>query len=134
MKDILAPLYNYLLNPNNYEYLYDISYHFNHLFFLFMIIVPIPILIIFYKIWDPVSSQRRNFFLTVFVLSIASYLFTEITLYSNVDIIMYVENGGTVDYFNQIMGITNFFLQFIPSFIFAIIIRVISSNNRHNPF
>tara|TARA_B110000908_G_scaffold165537_1_gene215151 strand:+ start:290 stop:721 length:432 start_codon:yes stop_codon:yes gene_type:complete len=106
-----------------------------------ILIIPIIILIIFYKFWDPVSSSKLKWWLTILSISILGYISASTVLYNNTKIIQYLGNytGGNgqpdADYFIIQMSLMTLVYSLIIAFILSIIpFRLISSNNRNNPF
>lgn len=106
-----------------------------------LIILPILVLTVFYKFWDPVRNSKLKWIVTmVFTLTI-SYAATSIILYNNFKIIEFLGNftgeEGQVnaDYFIFQMGMISVVYTLIIAFILSIIpFRLISTNNRYNPF
>lgn len=143
MNEFIATLYDRLFDWNVYE---DLSRMvFENLDYgkigWILIVLPILFLIIFYKLWDPVSSSKLKWYLTMFLISLISYIGASTILYSNTQIIEYIGNftgeDGQVnaDYFIFQMSMITFFYALIISFILSIVpFRLISTNNRHNPF
>ena len=143
MNEILAPCYEFFFNWDTYQDL--LSMVFNNLDFgkigWLIIIIPIVILFVFYKFWDPVSSSKLKWWLTILSISILGYISASTVLYNNTKIIQYLGNytGGNgqpdADYFIIQMSLMTLVYSLIIAFILSIIpFRLISSNNRNNPF
>jgi hypothetical protein len=143
MNEILAPFYEFFFNWDTYQDL--LSLVFNNLDFgkigWLIIIIPVVILFVFYKFWDPVSSSKLKWGLTMLSISILSYISASTILYSNTEMIQYLGNytgesgQPNADYFIiQMSGITLVY-SIIIAFVLSIIpFRLISTNNRNNPF
>ena len=123
MNEIIVKLYEEFFDWSTYQGLLNMVFN-NHDYGKIgwlILIIPIIILIIFYKFWDPISAST--------------------VLYNNTKIIQYLGNytGGNgqpdADYFIIQMSLMTLVYSLIIAFILSIIpFRLISSNNRNNPF
>jgi hypothetical protein len=143
MNEIIVNLYEDYFHWNTYQGLLNMVFN-NHDYGKIgwlILIIPIIILIIFYKFWDPVSSSKLKWGLTMLSISILSYISASTILYSNTEMIQYLGNytgesgQPNADYFiTQMSGITAVY-SIIIAFVLSIIpFRLISTNNRNNPF
>lgn len=143
MNDIVAILYDRLFDWDTYQVLLNMVFEnqdYSKIGWI-LIIVPILVLVIFYKFWDPVSGSKLKWFLSLLFIMIISYVGSSIILYNNFQVIEYIgnytgENGDpSADYFIfQISAITLGY-GLIISFALSIFpLRLISTNNRYNPF
>jgi hypothetical protein len=143
MNEIIVKLYEEFFYWNTYQGLLNMVFN-NHDYGKIgwlILIIPIIILIIFYKFWDPVSSSKLKWWLTILSISILGYISASTVLYNNTKIIQYLGNytGGNgqpdADYFIIQMSLMTLVYSLIIAFILSIIpFRLISSNNRNNPF
>jgi len=143
MNDIIALLYDRLFDWDTYQELSGMV--FNNLDYgklgWVLIVVPIIVLTVFYKLWDPVSNSKLKWYLTTLFIMIISYTGASIILYKNFEIIQYIGNftgeDGQVnaDYFIFQMGMISVVYTLIIAIVLSIIpFRLISTNNRYNPF
>jgi hypothetical protein len=143
MNEIVASLYEPFFNWDTYQELLNAV--FNNLDYgkigWLILIIPIIILIIFYKFWDPVSSSKFKWWITMLVISILAYISTSAIIYNNPVIIQYLGNytgeNGQLDanYFIIQMSFITFGYCLIIAAILSIIpFRFLSTNNRNNPF
>ena len=143
MNEIVAILYDRLFDWDTYQELSGMVFNnqdYGKLGWM-LILVPILVLTIFYKFWDPVSSSKLKWFLSLLFVMIISYAGTSIILYNNFEVIQYIgnytgENGEpSADYFIfQMSAITLVYGLIISSVLSIILFRLISTNNRYNPF
>jgi len=143
MNEIIVKLYEEFFDWSTYQGLLNMVFN-NHDYGKIgwlILIIPIIILIIFYKFWDPVSSSKLKWWLTILSISILGYISASTVLYNNTKIIQYLGNytGGNgqpdADYFIIQMSLMTLVYSLIIAFILSIIpFRLISSNNRNNPF
>lgn len=139
----IALLYEFFFNWNTYQELLNYVYNnqdYSKIGWL-ILIVPVLILTIFYKLWDPVSSSKLKWLLTMVLISIVIYASITTILYNNPEIMAYLGSylGGVdqvdADYFIFQMSIITVFYELIITFILSIFpFRLISTNNRKNPF
>jgi hypothetical protein len=141
--NIIAPGYEFFFDWNTYQELLNIvfnNFDYGKIGWL-ILITPILTLTIFYKFWDPVSSSKLKWGLTMLSISILSYIGASAILYSNPGMIQYLgnytgQNGQpNADYFIiQMSGITLVYSIIIAFFLSIVPFRLISTNNRNNPF
>ncbi len=143
MNVIIAPLYEFFMNYDTYETLLNAV--FNNLDYgkigWLIILIPAIILTVFYKLWDPVSASKLKWWLTILCIVILSYVGASTILYNNPEIIEYLGNytGANgepdADYFIVQMSMITLSYSLIVAFILSIVpFRLISTNNRNNPF
>ncbi|MCL7755017.1 hypothetical protein [Polaribacter sp. Z022] len=139
----IAPLFEFFLNWDTYEELLNAVY--NNVDYskicLLLIFTPLLLLTTFYKFWDPVSSSKLKWWVTIFIVSIFSYIGASLILYNNPEIIQYLGNytgeNGQPDahYFIFQMSMITLGCSLIVAIILSIIpFRLLSTNNRNNPF
>lgn len=143
MNDIIATLYDRLFDWETYQELSGMVFEnldYGKLGWI-LIIVPLLVLTAFYKFWDPVRNSKLKWYVTMLFIIVILYAGASLVLYNNFEIIQYIGNytgeEGQVnaDYFIFQMGIITLLYGLIIAFILSILpFRLISTNNRHNPF
>jgi hypothetical protein len=143
MNEIIALLYEPFFNWDTYQEL--LSAVFNNLDYgkigWLILIIPIIILIIFYKFWDPISSTKLKWWLMILSISILGYISASTILCSNPEMIQYLgnytgENGqlDAVYFIFQMSMITAVYSLIITLMLSIVPFRFISTNNSKNPF
>lgn len=150
MKNILQPLYELFydiengtpyLNLLNAVYGENTNGEYDKIGWILLILVPILLLLTFYKLWEPMRKQRLMWVFTISVISLIAYLITyHVFLFKNQDILIAIRNyngdPGQVDpipFVRHISLITTLF-AFLLSILYSMIIKRFSINNSHNPF
>lgn len=143
MNEIVAIFYDRLFDWDTYQELSGMVFNnqdYGKLGWM-LILAPILVLTIFYKFWDPVSSSKLKWFLSLLFVMIISYAGTSIILYNNFEVIQYIGNytgesgEPSADYFIFQMSVITLVYALVLSIILSIIpFRLISTNNRYNPF
>lgn len=143
MNDFIATLYDRLFDWNTYQELSGMVFDnldYGKLGWL-LVIIPLLILTVFYKLWDPVRNSKFKWYITMFLVMVISYVGTSIILYNNNEIIQFIgnftgQNGEpNADYFIFQMGMITVFYTLIITLILSLFpFRLLSTNNRHNPF
>lgn len=139
----IAPLFEFFFKWDTYQELLNAIY--NNVDYskigLLLIFIPLLLLTTFYKFWDPVSSSKLKWCVTICIISIFSYIGASSILYNNPDIIQYLgnytgENGQPdADYFIfQMSMITSCYGLLLGVILSIIPFRFISTNNSNNPF
>jgi succinate dehydrogenase hydrophobic anchor subunit len=105
-----------------------------------LIITPLLFLLVFYKIWDPIKNPKLKWILTIIIIALISAILTHTILikFNNcLRIIIGGYSGSGADPFNFVLitSLISFFYGLIIAFLLSIIpFRLISTNNRYNPF
>lgn len=105
-----------------------------------LILTSVLLLSVFYKIWDPIKKPKLKWILTILIIGLISSILTHtilIELNGCLRMKTVAFSGTGVDPFNfaLIMSTITFVYALIISFILSIIpFRLISTNNRYNPF
>lgn len=135
----IAPLYEYFFDWNTYQDLLNAV--FNNFDYSkigwSILVVNLITLTVFYKLWDPISSSKLKWLVSLIIISILSYVATSSILYNNVVIIQHLGNGQSPDgdYFIFQMSMISFMYSLITAFILSMIpFRQLSTNNCKNPF
>jgi fluoride ion exporter CrcB/FEX len=137
--NVIAPGYEYFFDWGTYQDLLNAV--FNNLDYSKMgwsiLVVNLIALAIFYKFWDPVSASKLKWWLSILGIGIVSYISTSTILYNNIEIIQHIATGllPDGDYFITQMSMISFGYSVIIAFFLSIVpFRLISTNNRNNPF
>lgn len=140
INDLLAPMYEYFFNWNNYQILLTCLYDNNDYgkFGWLLLIMPLLLLVLFYKVWEPLRRQRLMWLIIIIITAIIGYAATTGIIYNNECILneLAAYDGSQVDpeYFVFQISMINVLYSLIVSLIFTIIIKRFSTHNSHNPF
>ena len=140
VNDLLAPMYEYFFNWDNYEILLTCLWDNNDYgkFGWLLLLVPLLLLVLFYKVWEPMRKQRLMWLITIIIISIVSYAATTGILFNNECILdeLAAYNGDQVnpEYFIFQISMITVFYSVIISFIYTLLIKRFSTHNSHNPF
>jgi len=140
VNDLLAPAYEYFFNWDNYETLLSCAYDNNDYgkFGWLLLLTPMLLLILFYKVWEPMRRQRLMWLIILIIISIIGYAATTGILYNNECILdelgSYTGNQVNPEYFIFQMSMITVLYSFIMSIIYTLIIKRFSKHNSHNPF
>jgi hypothetical protein len=137
--NVIAPGYEYFFDWGTYQNLLNAV--FDNLDYSkigwSILVVNLITLAVFYKLWDPVSASKLKWWLTLLVVGVISYISTSTILYNNIQIIEHINIGQLPDgsYFIVQMSLITLVYSLIIAFVLSIIpFRLISTNNRNNPF
>ena len=142
MNDLLALLYEPFFDYNTYQDLLNLVFDnadYGKLGFI-LILIPLVVLGIFYKLWDPIRNQLLMLGLSVLLLLVIVYSSTTGILYNNGGILQeignYTGDDGQMDpdYFVFQMSMISMLYSVIISTVFSFGLKLISTNNSHNPF
>jgi len=105
-----------------------------------LIMTPLLLLFVFYKIWDPIRNPKMKWILTVLIIALISSIITH-TILIQLNNCLRIEignwGGAGADPLNFAlsMSIISFFYGLIIAIVLSIIpFRLIGTNNRYNPF
>lgn len=102
--------------------------------FWIMLLIPMLVLLVFYRFWDKVNSKRYHWILFC-TISIILVFMTSVGRLYNSGLMEFIDNpnyDGCVTYMYQYSGlITLYSLVLLLAFTF--VFRFISPNNRYNP-
>ena len=142
MNNLFASLYETFFDWNSYENLlravFDNSDYGK--LGLIMLLLPLLVLVVFYKLWDPINKQKLKWILSLVLILIVSYGVTSGILYSNAGILQEMgnysgDNGeASPTYFVFQMGMISLLISSVMSLIYFIILKRFSTNNSYNPF
>lgn len=143
MNNFIAVLYDSLFNYDIYQTLLDMVFDnldYGKLGWMLILVSAIS-LTMFYKIWDPVKGAKLKWYLSLILIIVLCYAITSGILYNNPELLEYIgnytgENGEVdADYFILQMSIISMVYALIISVVSSMaFFRLLSTNNRHNPF
>ncbi len=140
INDLLAGFYEDFFNWNNYEVLLTSLYDNNDYgkFGWLLLIVPLIMMLLFYKVWEPMRKQRLMWLITIITIAIVNYAITTGIIYSNVDVLNEIDifDGSQVDpeFFVLEISMINALYTVLISLFYSIILKRFSTQNSHNPF
>ena len=142
MNDIIVQLFEPFFDWNAYQDLLKIVYNnfdYGKIGFI-LLVLPLIVMAIFYKVWEPMKSQLLMWSLSILAIMIILYSSTSGFLYSNFEFQQYIGNytgdDGQIDpdYFIFQMSMISVLYSAILAFIYSLILKQFSTNNSHNPF
>mgnify|MGYP006076058233 FL=1 len=140
INDLLAGFYEDFFNWNNYEILLTSLYDNNDYgkFGWLLLIVPLIMMLLFYKVWEPMRKQRLMWLITIITIAIVNYAVTTGIIYANVDVLNEIDifDGSQVDpeFFVFEISMINALYTLLISLFYSIILKRFSTQNSHNPF
>ena len=138
MNDLFAPFYEWWFEFEVYEILLDCLYDNNDYgkFGWLLLIVPLLLLALFYRVWDPMRRQRLMWSITIIIISLIGYMATTGIVYNNVcilDELNGLDSKLAETFIVQISLISALYFLLV-SMIYTFIVKRFSINNSHNPF
>ena len=138
MNDLFAPFYEFWLNYEVYEVLYTCLYDNNDYgkFGWLLLMVPLLLLALFYRAWDPMRRQRIMWLITIIIISLIGYMTTTGIIWYNVcilDELNGIDSKLAETFIVQISLISALYFLLV-SLIYTFIVKRFSINNSHNPF
>ncbi len=142
MNDLIASFYDRWFNYELYKDLQDSVYNafdFQKLGWS-LIIVSIILLLVFYKLWDPVKKPRFKWIITLLFVGIFMFAICYALLFNNIELLQYLGNyTGDVgepnpQYFILQMAVISFVYGVVLSGFLSIFVKYISVSNKRNPF
>jgi hypothetical protein len=140
INDLLAGFYEYFFKWNNYEILLTSLYDNNDYgkFGWLLLIVPLIMMLLFYKVWEPMRKQRLMWLITIITIAIVNYAVTTGIIYANVDVLNEIDifDGSQVDpeFFVFEISMISALYTLLISLFYSIILKRFSTQNSHNPF
>jgi hypothetical protein len=140
INDLLAGFYEDFFNWNNYGILLTSLYDNNDYgkFGWLLLIVPLIMMLLFYKVWEPMRKQRLMWLITIITIAIVNYAVTTGIIYANVDVLNEIDifDGSQVDpeFFVFEISMINALYTLLISLFYSIILKRFSTQNSHNPF
>jgi hypothetical protein len=138
MNDLFAPIYEPWFNFNVYQILLDCLYDNNDYgkFGWLLLIVPLLLLALFYKAWEPMRRQRLMWSITIIIISLIGYMTTTGIVFNNVCILdeLNGQNSILAETFIIQISLINALYFLLASLIYTFIVKRFSTHNSHNPF
>ena len=138
MNDLFAPLYEWWFNWDVYQVLLTCLYDNNDYgkFGWLLLIVPLLLLALFYKVWDPMRRQRLMWLITTIIISLIGYMATTGIVFNNVcilDELNGLDSKLAETFIFQISLISALYFL-LASLLYTLIVKRFSTHNSHNPF
>ena len=138
MNDLFAPMYEWWFEFEVYEILLDCLYDNNDYgkFGWLLLIVPLLLLALFYKAWEPMRRQRLMWSITIIIISLIGYMTTTGIVFNNVCILdeLNGQNSILAETFIIQISLINALYFLLASLIYTFIVKRFSTHNSHNPF
>ena len=138
MNDLFAPFYEFWLNYEVYEVLYTCLYDNNDYgkFGWLLLMVPLLLLALFYRAWDPMRRQRLMWLITTIIISLIGYMATTGIVFNNVCILDELNglDAKLAETFIVQISLISALYFLLVSLIYTFIVKRFSINNSHNPF
>ena len=138
MNDLFAPMYEWWFEFEVYEILLDCLYDNNDYgkFGWLLLIVPLLLLALFYKAWEPMRRQRLMWSITIIIISLIGYMTTTGIVFNNVcilDELNGLDSKLAETFIFQISLISALYFL-LASLLYTLIVKRFSTHNSHNPF
>lgn len=138
MNDLFAPLYEWWFNWDDYQVLLTCLYDNNDYgkFGWLLLIVPLLLLALFYKAWEPMRRQRLMWLITTIIISLIGYMATTGIVFNNVcilDELNGLDSKLAETFIFQISLISALYFL-LASLLYTLIVKRFSTHNSHNPF
>jgi len=138
MNDLFAPMYEFWFEFGVYEILLDCLYNNNDYgkFGWLLLIVPLLLLALFYKAWEPMRRQRLMWSITIILISLIGYMTTTGIVYINsciLDELNGLDSKLAETFIVQISLISALYFL-LASLLYTLIVKRFSTHNSHNPF
>ena len=138
MNDLVVPLYEDLFDYDTYQILLDCLYNNNDYgkFGWLLLIVPLLLLALFYRVWDPMRRQRLMWLITIIIIPLIGFITTMSIVNYNNCIILQLNSQQVLLAESLIIQISLYSALYflIISLIYTLIVKRFSINNSHNPF
>ena len=138
MNNLFAPMYEWWFNWDEYQVLLTCLFDNNDYgkFGWLLLIVPLLLLALFYKAWEPMRRQRLMWLITTIIISLIGYMATTGIVFNNVcilDELNGLDSKLAETFIFQISLISALYFL-LASLIYTFIVKRFSTNNSHNPF
>ena len=138
MNDLFAPMYEWWFEYEVYEILLDCLYDNNDYgkFGWLLLIVPLLLLALFYKAWEPMRRQRLKWSITIILISLIGYMTTTGIVFKNVCILdeLNGQDPKLAETFIVQISLISALYFLLASLIYTFIVKRFSTHNSHNPF
>ena len=138
MNNLFAPFYEWWFDWDEYQVLLTCLFNNNDYgkFGWLLLIVPLLLLALFYRAWDPMRRQRLMWLITTIIISLIGYMATTGIVFNNVcilDELNGIDSKLAETFIVQISLISALYFLLV-SLIYTFIVKRFSINNSHNPF
>jgi hypothetical protein len=138
MNNLFAPMYEWWFNWNEYQVLLTCLFDNNDYgkFGWLLLIVPLLLLALFYKAWEPMRRQRLMWLITTIIISLIGYMATTGIVFDN-DCILDELNGldsKLAETFIVQISLISALYFLLASLLYTLIVKRFSTHNSHNPF
>ena len=138
MNDLFAPMYEFWFEFGVYEILLDCLYNNNDYgkFGWLLLIVPLLLLALFYKAWEPMRRQRLMWSITIILISLIGYMTTTGIVYINSCILdeLNGQDSKLAETFIDQISLLSALYFLLASLLYTLIVKRFSTHNSHNPF
>ena len=138
MNNLFAPMYEWWFEFEVYEILLDCLYDNNDYgkFGWLLLIVPLLLLALFYKAWEPMRRQRLMWSITIIIISLIGYMTTTGIVFNNVCILdeLNGQDPKLAETFIVQISLISALYFLLASLIYTFIVKRFSTHNSHNPF
>lgn len=138
MNNLFAPFYEWWFDWDVYQVLLTCLFDNNDYgkFGWLLLIVPLLLLALFYRAWDPMRRQRLMWLITTIIISLIGYMATTGIVYNNVCILDELNglDAKLAETFIVQISLISALYFLIVSLIYTLIVKRFSINNSHNPF
>ena len=140
MNDLFAPIYEsgVWFDWNQYQVLLGCLYNSNDYgkFGWLLLIVPLLILALFYKAWEPMRRQRLMWSITIIIISLIGYMTTTGIVFNNVCLLdeLNGQDSKLAETFIDQISLLSALYFLLASLLYTLIVKRFSTHNSHNPF
>jgi len=138
MNNLFAPFYEWWFDWDVYQVLLTCLFDNNDYgkFGWLLLIVPLLLLALFYRAWDPMRRQRLMWLITTIIISLIGYMTTTGIVFNNVCILDELNglDAKLAETFIVQISLISALYFLIISLIYTFIVKRFSINNSHNPF
>ena len=138
MNNLFAPMYEWWFNWNEYQVLLTCLFDNNDYgkFGWLLLIVPLLLLALFYKAWEPMRRQRLMWSITTIIISLIGYMATTGIVFNNVCILdeLNGQDSKLAETFIVQISLISALYFLLASLLYTLIVKRFSTHNSHNPF
>lgn len=138
MNNLFAPFYEWWFDWDVYQVLLTCLFDNNDYgkFGWLLLVVPLLLLALFYRAWDPMRRQRLMWLITTIIISLIGYMATTGIVFNNVCILDELNglDAKLAETFIVQISLISALYFLIVSLIYTLIVKRFSINNSHNPF
>ena len=138
MNNLFAPMYEWWFNWGEYQVLLTCLFDNNDYgkFGWLLLIVPLLLLALFYKAWEPMRRQRLMWSITIIIISLIGYMTTTGIVFNNVCILDELNglDSKLAETFIVQISLISALYFLLASLLYTLIVKRFSTHNSHNPF